>query len=70
MYVTFRDNIEFSRDFTKTKIVSFEKSEYQCDGNETIINECLKRGSVCSSENDVRTKLTCKGEYEYVYTSI
>lgn len=69
-YITCRDNIEFSRDLTATSVTVFEKSEYQCDGNETIIHECSTGGRVCSSDWDVRTRLTCKSEYEYVYTSI
>lgn len=67
-YISCRDNIEFSRDFTPTRI--FEYSEYQCDGNETIIHECSTGGRVCLSDRNVRTRLTCKSEYEYVYTSI
>lgn len=69
-YITCRDNIILLRDLTITSRASFEKSEYQCDGNETIIHECSTEGSVCSSENDVRTRLSCKGESENVYTSI
>lgn len=69
-YITCRDNIEFSRDFTPTSILVFEKSEYQCDGNETIIHECSTGGKVCLSNRDVRTRLTCKSEYKYVYTCL
>lgn len=69
-YITCRDNIEFSRDLTATSVTVFEKSEYQCDGNETIIHECSTGGRVCSSDRDVRTRLTCKSEYEHVYASI